>query len=106
MSGNGVGGSSSGTSDPFSSQHSPFDDEDSSVTAGAGIATAADCLVGGGGSGASSNRGSVVDSNMMPSFADLGRLDDSMMRLLAASEPGAPMDQQIADPITEEHLKS
>ena len=47
---------------------------------------------------------SVVDclsQEISANFSDLGKLDDSMMRLLAEG-----MDQQIADPLTEEHLKS
>ena len=49
------------------------------------------------------NNGSGLPSDISAAnFGDLGKLDDSMLRLLTE---GA-MDQQIADPITEEHLKS
>ena len=45
-----------------------------------------------------------LDSDeLSANFGDLGRLDDSMLRLLTE---GVTMDQQIADPLTEEHLKS
>ena len=45
---------------------------------------------------------SCLNQEISANFSDLGKLDDSMLRLLTE---GVTMDQQIADPMTEEHLK-
>lgn len=55
----------------------------------------ADCLI------SQQMMGDVVGDGGGGGFDDLGKLDENMMKLLADS-----MDQQIADPVTEEHLKS
>ena len=60
---------------------------------------------GGGGGGTDGNGGNgpgLPSDFSAANFGDLGKLDDSMLRLLTESA----MDQQIADPLTEEHLKS
>jgi len=55
------------------------------------------------------DNGSAFSDCMLPAdlsanFSDLGKLDDSMLRLL--TDGGGGMDLQIADPLIEEQFKS
>ena len=50
--------------------------------------------------------GGVFSQEMSAAGFDLNRLDDGMIKLLTDSCGGGVVDQQIADPMTEEHLKS